>query len=159
MEIWSRATSKASACNSISRADHAGGLRDPTPTWTDPPSRASTLCLCDLPCASAIYGLFANLDPPQTFALRSDEILGNERQMVWGERCKCSPHTCGDRGAHNAKLPGRPRAAHPFGLWKITIPVWLSFRLELAPVAVGLTGAQILVGEISCRFRLPSERS
>jgi hypothetical protein len=27
--------------------------------------------------------LFADLDPPQTFALRADEILGNERQMVW----------------------------------------------------------------------------
>ena len=26
---------------------------------------------------------FAYLDPPQTFALRSDEILGNARQMVW----------------------------------------------------------------------------
>jgi hypothetical protein len=26
---------------------------------------------------------FADLDPPQTFALRVDEILGNERQMVW----------------------------------------------------------------------------
>jgi len=31
----------------------------------------------------AIYGLFADLDPLQTFALRSAEILGNERQMVW----------------------------------------------------------------------------
>jgi hypothetical protein len=26
---------------------------------------------------------FANFDPPQTFALRADEILGNERQTVW----------------------------------------------------------------------------
>jgi hypothetical protein len=26
---------------------------------------------------------FADLDPPQTFALRADEILGNERQTVW----------------------------------------------------------------------------
>ena len=25
---------------------------------------------------------FADLDPPQTFALRADEILGNERQTV-----------------------------------------------------------------------------
>jgi hypothetical protein len=29
-----------------------------------------------------IYGPFADLDPPQTFALRADEILGNERQTV-----------------------------------------------------------------------------
>ena len=28
-------------------------------------------------------GLFADFDPPQTFALRADEILGNERQTVW----------------------------------------------------------------------------
>ena len=28
-------------------------------------------------------GLFADLDPPQTFVLRADEILGNERQTVW----------------------------------------------------------------------------
>jgi hypothetical protein len=27
--------------------------------------------------------LFGDLDPPQTFALRADEILGNERQTVW----------------------------------------------------------------------------
>jgi hypothetical protein len=27
--------------------------------------------------------IFADLDPPQTFALRADEILGNERQTVW----------------------------------------------------------------------------
>jgi hypothetical protein len=27
--------------------------------------------------------LFADLDPPQTFALRADKILGNERQIVW----------------------------------------------------------------------------
>jgi hypothetical protein len=27
--------------------------------------------------------LFADLDPPQTFALRADAILGNERQIVW----------------------------------------------------------------------------
>src|SRR5437870_5187155 len=26
---------------------------------------------------------FADFDPPQIFALRADEILGNERQMVW----------------------------------------------------------------------------
>ena len=26
---------------------------------------------------------FADLDPPQTFALRADKILGNERQIVW----------------------------------------------------------------------------
>ena len=28
-------------------------------------------------------GFFADLDLPQTFALRADEILGNERQTVW----------------------------------------------------------------------------
>jgi hypothetical protein len=27
--------------------------------------------------------IFADLDPPQTFALTADEILGNEWQMVW----------------------------------------------------------------------------
>jgi hypothetical protein len=27
--------------------------------------------------------IFADLDPPQTFALKADEILGNERQTVW----------------------------------------------------------------------------
>ena len=27
--------------------------------------------------------IFADLGPPQTFALRADEILGNERQTVW----------------------------------------------------------------------------
>jgi hypothetical protein len=26
---------------------------------------------------------FADFDPPQTFVLRADEILGNERQTVW----------------------------------------------------------------------------
>jgi hypothetical protein len=26
--------------------------------------------------------IFADFDPPQTFALRADEILGNERQTV-----------------------------------------------------------------------------
>jgi hypothetical protein len=30
--------------------------------------------------------IFADLDPPQTFALRADEILGNERQMDRGIR-------------------------------------------------------------------------
>src|SRR6266536_714037 len=29
--------------------------------------------------------LFADLDPPQPFALRADEILGNERQTVSGQ--------------------------------------------------------------------------
>jgi hypothetical protein len=33
--------------------------------------------------ARAIYGLFADLDPPQNFALRTDESSVNERQMVW----------------------------------------------------------------------------
>src|SRR5215472_8811607 len=49
--------------HSISRADHAAGLRDPPP--------------------STRMRIFADLDPPQTFALRADEILGNEWQMVW----------------------------------------------------------------------------
>jgi len=30
----------------------------------------------------AIYGLFADLDPPQNFAPRADEGSVNERQMV-----------------------------------------------------------------------------
>src|SRR5262249_166621 len=48
------------ACNSISGADHAAGCAYP-----------HRRCLFD------------DLDPPQTFALRADEILGNERQTVW----------------------------------------------------------------------------
>ena len=51
--------------------------------------------------------IFADLGPPQTFALRADEILGNERQTVWsaatvasacnsispcGPRCICCKH-------------------------------------------------------------------
>ena len=31
-------------------------------------------------------GFFADLDLPQAFALRADEILGNERQMAWRSR-------------------------------------------------------------------------
>jgi hypothetical protein len=40
VEIWASAASVASACNSISGADHAAGLRDPTPHLDRPPSRA-----------------------------------------------------------------------------------------------------------------------
>ena len=29
------------------------------------------------------WDFFADFDPPQTFVLRADEILGNERQTVW----------------------------------------------------------------------------
>jgi hypothetical protein len=57
---------------------------DPTPTWTDPrlaPSKRKLLTRnVD---SKGRRGLFADLDPPQTFALRADEILGNERQTVW----------------------------------------------------------------------------
>jgi hypothetical protein len=49
---------------------------DPTPTWTGPPKVPASASTRDL-------RPFADLDPPQTFALKSDEILGNERQMVW----------------------------------------------------------------------------
>ena len=38
--IWASAASVASACSSISRADHAAGLRDPSPQLDRPPSRA-----------------------------------------------------------------------------------------------------------------------
>jgi hypothetical protein len=34
-------------------------------------------------CPKGDAAFFADLDPPQTFALRADEILGNERQKVW----------------------------------------------------------------------------
>ena len=30
-----------------------------------------------------IYGPFADHDPPQALVLKSDEILGNERRMMW----------------------------------------------------------------------------
>src|SRR5256885_1537328 len=51
------------------------------------------------------WPFFADLDPPQTFALRADEILENERQTVCGdlgERCKRSQRlqldlACGPR--------------------------------------------------------------
>src|SRR5262249_18459921 len=59
-----------------------------------------------------IYSLFADLDPPQNFALRSDESSVNERQMCGdlGERCKRSQRlqldlACGPRWIAN--VPGR----------------------------------------------------
>jgi hypothetical protein len=70
---------------------------------------------------SVIDGLFADFDPPQTFA---DEILGNERQMVVGERCKQSQRLQRDLAcpllASDAKLPRR--AARPLP------PTWTSPR-------------------------------
>ncbi len=39
---------------------------------------------------------FADLDPPQTFALRADEILGNERQTVCSA---CDPISRADHAA------------------------------------------------------------
>ena len=76
--------------HSISRADHAAGLRDPTPNLDRRPSRATTLALS----GSRFEGdLFADFYPPQTFALRADATLGNERQMVGRSgraRCKRS---------------------------------------------------------------------
>src|SRR6516165_7199578 len=49
------------------------------------PGRALAIS-CTVP--SLMAGLaggtpFADLDPPQTFVLRADEILANERRMVW----------------------------------------------------------------------------
>jgi hypothetical protein len=48
--------------------------------------------------------IFADFDPPQTFALRADEILGNERQTVWrsGRALQAKQHlqldlACGPR--------------------------------------------------------------
>ena len=64
--------------HSISRADHAAGLRDPTPYLASAPVSRAPI---DTP--STRMRIFADLDPPQSFALRADEILGNEWQMVW----------------------------------------------------------------------------
>jgi hypothetical protein len=60
----------------------------PTPTWTRPPSRASNGYLLRKSMA-----FFADFYPPQTFALRADATLGNERQKVGRSgraRCKRS---------------------------------------------------------------------
>ncbi len=38
-------------------------------------------------------------DPPQTFALRSDEILGNERQMEWSQMAS-SPSVLREQAGH-----------------------------------------------------------
>src|SRR5262249_48952718 len=46
---------------------------------------APTRAICDLAARSqrdAIYGLFADLDPPQIFVPKSDGILANERRTV-----------------------------------------------------------------------------
>ena len=48
---------------------------------------------CRLPLKRSRMRIFADLDPPQTFALRADATLGNERQMVGRSgraRCKRS---------------------------------------------------------------------
>jgi hypothetical protein len=52
---------------------------------------------------------FANFDPPQTFALSADEILGNERQMVWrsGRALQAYPPHC--RPLEGASPPPRLR--------------------------------------------------
>jgi NAD(P)-dependent dehydrogenase (short-subunit alcohol dehydrogenase family) len=61
-----------------------------------------------------LYGLFADFDPPQTFALRADKILGNERQIVWRWRASvasvasaCNSILRADRAAYAANMPGR----------------------------------------------------
>jgi hypothetical protein len=38
--------------------------------------------------------LFADLDPPQNFALRSDESSANERQIVWRSSLKSVSSFC-----------------------------------------------------------------
>jgi hypothetical protein len=58
--------------------------------------------------------IFADLGPPQTFALRADEILGNERQTVWSAATvasACNSISPGDHAAYAANMPGR--AARP----------------------------------------------
>ena len=59
-----------------------GGLSSTSGGWPGPVHRRSTafLPICGL---KWFYGLFADLDPPQNFALRSDESSVNDRQMVW----------------------------------------------------------------------------
>jgi len=74
--------------------------------------------------------LFADFDPPQTFALRADKILGNERQIVWRWRASvasvasaCNSILRADRAAYAANsrvglrdpyltiAPSHPRAS------------------------------------------------
>jgi hypothetical protein len=63
--------------------------------------------------------LFADLDPPQTFVLRADEILGNERQTVWRSDSACNSIS---RADHAAGL------CDPAGLRDPT-PTWTDPRL------------------------------
>jgi hypothetical protein len=62
--------------------------------------------------------LFANFDPPQTFALRADEILGNERQTVWrsGRALQAKParaHTCVCKAAPSCCATPTPTMDRP----------------------------------------------
>src|ERR671930_180020 len=57
--------------------------------------------------------IFADFDPPQTFALRADETLGNERQTVeiWasaaGEASACNSISHADHAASGRATPTR----------------------------------------------------
>jgi hypothetical protein len=54
---------------------------------------------------------FADLDPPQTFALRADEILRNERQTVWRAGRAVQRQTQGCNGFHGRRLLAKKRCA------------------------------------------------
>jgi hypothetical protein len=92
----------------------AAGLRTPTPHMDKPPAWRVARQL-----RGAIErDLFANFDPPQTFALRADEILGNERQTVWrsGRALQAKParaHTCVCKAAPSCCATPTPTMDRP----------------------------------------------
>jgi hypothetical protein len=82
--------SRSCSLRSCSTAGATSNACSPTPTprsstWASSPSPTAWSASRGAPSsveANAIYGFFADVDPPQTFALRADEILGIERQMI-----------------------------------------------------------------------------
>jgi hypothetical protein len=65
--------------NAVGGAFEGDALAYLTSIYKDP-AKPENVRMANTTCGSISRGHF---DPPQTFVLRADEILGNERQTVW----------------------------------------------------------------------------
>src|SRR5919198_1040681 len=106
-----RVTRSSRMCRRLAHGKAAEvGLRDPL-------SNMANALVSRIPCetnhgeTNHAMRIFADFDPPQTFALRADEILGNERQTVEmrasaaGVASACNSISHPDHAASGAATP------------------------------------------------------